>query len=79
MTDDTPHQIVMLMPVYAMPKPDAAYQNPRIEKCPDCGIEVWMSDRKNVLREMGHPCMCALCAMKKYGPNIDVIDITKTH
>lgn len=74
---DAPHQIVVLMPLYAMPKPDPTYQNPVIENCPDCGTKAWMTDRKRMLRDMGHPTMCALCAIQKYGPNIDIIDIAK--
>lgn len=72
-------QVVMLMPVSQMAKPNPHYQNPAIEKCPSCGTDVWMSDRKRVLRETGHECLCGLCCIKKYGPFIDVIDITKPH
>lgn len=68
--------IVMLLPVSELRIPDPVWQNPTVEKCPSCVIDCWMTDRKRILRETGHECLCGFCAIKKYGA-MDVIDITK--
>lgn len=75
----TSKEVIVLIPVSAMPLPSKTYKNPLIEDCPSCGDKVWMSDKKRQFRDMGYECLCYACAVKKYGRNYEVINLAKTN
>ena len=66
------HEVVIIcMPVWYSPKPSPEQSNCLVEQCPECNIDMWVSERKRAIRDKAKvdgsynvKVLCGMCAVK---------------